>query len=74
MECPGGTNPPQMTPFWKVDTPSYLLRGMVSILQLSFVFENEERQEKTFFFSFFNFQNFVTKSEVCKILTIPLIK
>jgi len=61
MECPGGTNPPQMTPFWKVDTPSYLLRGMVSILQLSFVFENEERQEKNFFFFFFQFSKLCDK-------------
>ncbi|CAI9534974.1 unnamed protein product, partial [Staurois parvus] len=39
-----------MTPFCKVDSPTYFIRGMASFLKLYFFCHNFSENEKIFFF------------------------
>ena len=48
-----GTQPPQMTPFWKVDTPSYFLRGMLSSWNILYFATSCWNMTNFFLFIFF---------------------
>ena len=68
---------PQVTPFWKVNTPSYLLRGMVSILQISlFVtkFWNLKKENKCSFISGFLCKLCISEEKRCSTCSLLLGK